>query len=661
MATPISESLIECLKSFSIFIKELRQFQSEHLGPPALNAWEDELGRLRIWAANIGAHQTRQLSLDFRLKDASHIREQVVKLLQSLTQRLQDAEDVLDEIKEINDQEEAEDSADEEDPRSEILELQEIVATTINCLFQMSIFIRKPTQHDFYLRSKSADVSQFEPFDYNHVRNKFPRANDLIAKRLGTANTKRRKYLKYREKHAIKLAQGIDKIIENFDNYDDSHTSNYERGTAKTSNSGLFSETVATEYQIQNTGFDDSVSEISQTSYASTLISGGPLTIPSPPKGFQGGEAFVCPYCFYLITINGTHSWHKHVFQDLQPYICIMDTCATPDKLYTTRREWLFHTELCSQTATPGDFSFEKNNIDFDCPLCDNLIKSRDRYNRHLARHLQELALFILPRDEYDSDQNQDLEFISDTDSEIFKENQNVTQLPDDVLSSPLKASSPIGSHEDTVGKQGIEEMREEASRKMKQDSELLVAATYGDLILIESLLDAGADVNAQGGEYGNALNAASVLGRQIAVQLLLDAGADINAQGGLYGTALQTASANGHLFIVKTLLEARADVNAQSGRFGNALQAASANGYSLIVKTLLEAGADVNIQSGYYGNALQAASVYGDLEVVQILLDAGADVNAQGGYYGSALRAATISNHVEIVQLLRENGASVK
>ncbi|KAK1958640.1 purine and uridine phosphorylase, partial [Colletotrichum sublineola] len=46
-------------------------------------------------------------------------------------------------------------------------------------------------------------------------------------------------------------------------------------------------------------------------------------------------------------------------------------------------------------------------------------------------------------------------------------------------------------------------------------------------------LLDKGADVNAQGGEYGNALQAASLESHKEIVQLLLDRGADVNAQGG--------------------------------------------------------------------------------------------------------------------------------
>ena len=92
----------------------------------------------------------------------------------------------------------------------------------------------------------------------------------------------------------------------------------------------------------------------------------------------------------------------------------------------------------------------------------------------------------------------------------------------------------------------------------------------------MQLLLEKGADVNAQGGEYGNALQAAMWEGCEAVVQLLLEKGADINAQGGKYGNALQAASWEGHEAVLQLLLEKGADVNAQDGQYGNALQMVS-------------------------------------------------------------------------------------
>ena len=47
-------------------------------------------------------------------------------------------------------------------------------------------------------------------------------------------------------------------------------------------------------------------------------------------------------------------------------------------------------------------------------------------------------------------------------------------------------------------------------------------------------LLEKGVDVNAQGGVYGNALQAASAEGKEKTVAVLLEKGADVNAKAGL-------------------------------------------------------------------------------------------------------------------------------
>lgn len=65
------------------------------------------------------------------------------------------------------------------------------------------------------------------------------------------------------------------------------------------------------------------------------------------------------------------------------------------------------------------------------------------------------------------------------------------------------------------------------------------IASLLGLKYVAESLLNEGADVNAQGGYYGNVLQAASSRGHDQVVQMLLYKGADVNAQGGEYGSVL--------------------------------------------------------------------------------------------------------------------------
>jgi hypothetical protein len=66
-------------------------------------------------------------------------------------------------------------------------------------------------------------------------------------------------------------------------------------------------------------------------------------------------------------------------------------------------------------------------------------------------------------------------------------------------------------------------------------------------------LLEYGADVNAQGGHFNNALQAASEV-----VQLLPEHGADISSLSGYYDEAVNAAATRGHFEIVEKLKKAK-------------------------------------------------------------------------------------------------------
>ena len=74
---------------------------------------------------------------------------------------------------------------------------------------------------------------------------------------------------------------------------------------------------------------------------------------------------------------------------------------------------------------------------------------------------------------------------------------------------------------------------------------------------LVQLLLDKHADVNAAGGEYGSALQAASSQGHETVVEILLNAKADVQASGGIHGSALELASNQNHDGILKMLQRA--------------------------------------------------------------------------------------------------------
>ncbi|CUS15232.1 unnamed protein product, partial [Tuber aestivum] len=99
--------------------------------------------------------------------------------------------------------------------------------------------------------------------------------------------------------------------------------------------------------------------------------------------------------------------------------------------------------------------------------------------------------------------------------------------------------------------------------RHIQSSEEFPTAIYYSALLnlltacrLLVNRKEGAGNVNAQGGFYGNALQAAACRGNESIVQLLLERGADVNAQGGEYGNALQAAARQGNELVVQLHLE---------------------------------------------------------------------------------------------------------
>ena len=93
-------------------------------------------------------------------------------------------------------------------------------------------------------------------------------------------------------------------------------------------------------------------------------------------------------------------------------------------------------------------------------------------------------------------------------------------------------------------------------------------------------------------------------------VQTLIDAGADVNAKEETYGTTVLMYAENPE--IIRTLIENGADVNAKDKNGYTFLMYAVADNYELeIVETLLKNGADVNAKSNKGSTPLMLADKY--------------------------------------------------
>ena len=143
-----------------------------------------------------------------------------------------------------------------------------------------------------------------------------------------------------------------------------------------------------------------------------------------------------------------------------------------------------------------------------------------------------------------------------------------------------------------------------------------------------------------------NALYMATDAEQEATVDLLLrHCGADPNATGEEYGNAVTAAAYDGNVTILKMLVGARADLGAASGY---PLQAAASQGHEDVVGFLLQHGASVNGHTPKHpdGTPLQAACVAGNMEVAKALLLAGADPDHGAGDFTNPLTAAASQGH---------------
>ena len=366
MSTAISDGLAPCFEAFGAVIRLSKLPDPSYQTYIEAKGWEGELGRLRIWSANIAAHRKGRCSLDYRLRDDFQVRQQVSRLLRRLQSTLSDVTRLLVDGDAIDDGVVQETFDDDNEP--EIIQLYEFVSNIIRRLFRMSVFIRKPARSDFIRCGNLDQVMGYLPIDIERIRLKYPNAAEYFVQRLGHAMIQRRKYLDYRRRRHAKFVKGLEDLGD-----DDA-----ERSPSDTNATGSRPETPTFDPVVPQDAF-------SVTSFATSFLRGTHHNMPKRPQESAKGRAFECPYCFYVIKTPNAHSWVKHLFTDLRPYICHVKDCSIPDELHDSWHMWLWHI----QNRHPGQ-------AEGYCPFCRDKFHGRT-WAKHVGLHLLDLALFALP------------------------------------------------------------------------------------------------------------------------------------------------------------------------------------------------------------------------------------------------------------------------
>jgi hypothetical protein len=129
-------------------------------------------------------------------------------------------------------------------------------------------------------------------------------------------------------------------------------------------------------------------------------------------------------------------------------------------------------------------------------------------------------------------------------------------------------------------------------ARSEAKDTELHRAARAGDLALLRTHLQQGADPNVRNAEGRTVLLEAVAAKQTEAARLLVNSGANVNAKSIEGRTPLIEAAAQGQTDMTRLLIDARADLNVIQRGSGSALEVAERLGHNDVATMLREAGA---------------------------------------------------------------------
>lgn len=157
-----------------------------------------------------------------------------------------------------------------------------------------------------------------------------------------------------------------------------------------------------------------------------------------------------------------------------------------------------------------------------------------------------------------------------------------------------------------------------------------------------------------------HSLFSAAQAGDVALIRTLLEAGADHAALDEAGETALMHAAHAGHLAAVKSLLAAGAAVDFKSEQGWTALAKAAYNaetecGYPQVIAALHEAGAELDTRIFFGITPLMLAAGGGDAGVVEWLINNGADVLAANDGGRTARLMANDKFYVDVINLLTD------
>ncbi|KAH9630814.1 hypothetical protein HF086_001042, partial [Spodoptera exigua] len=187
----------------------------------------------------------------------------------------------------------------------------------------------------------------------------------------------------------------------------------------------------------------------------------------------------------------------------------------------------------------------------------------------------------------------------------------------------------------------------------------LHLAVVHGNVPLVQTLLAAGADVNARDDEHHTVVHWATAL--EVLRALVKEGGASVDVRDADGRTPLLWAASAGSAAAVLALHQAGAKVDDADRDGLTALHCAAARGHTEALETLVGlCGARVDVADSHGCTPLHYAAALGHADATSALLQHGADSHRQDRRGRSPAHTAAAKGQIETVRILGARGANL-
>ena len=370
-STSILRATQQCIQFFRRGLPRSSRGMLSPLDPGSQAILENQMGRFKIWAGNIGVFAAGTASTDYRLRQDQDIRDVMIQMLARLKKHLEQLISLSSLQEEGSQEDSGSESTDsstssspslvislgsDSDSNSSTVDTSEAqekrnpshdrlnaIDDVITSLYRLSAIIRKPISIDEVTKvenfiaknQESTDTKDFVSHIQWQTQFRHPAASAMLIDRLVSSVVFRRHKLLYRERHHEKLSQGVEQAfalgIEESDRRYPSNTQQNENDSRrKPHGKSRFlvaptikssSQTIpysATEASLVNRlGFSSNPKSIALSGMTRSAVSRREqLDVPPPPRLAGEDEETVCPYCFEVI--DGEKM--KHALWTLVPF-----------------------------------------------------------------------------------------------------------------------------------------------------------------------------------------------------------------------------------------------------------------------------------------------------------------------------------------------------